>query len=83
MEGSLAGFVMAPAGAYHVVVEEHASTGLRRIEAWPVIAFDSQGAPLLMDTEQLVPVLAILDRFEQPEWRLDGGAPSVQLDWSG
>src|SRR5437763_675146 len=84
-EGSRVGeFVMAPAGAYRVVVVEElpGAAGSRRIEAWPVIAFDRCGAPLLMDTEKLVAVSAILDRYEKPTWHLDGGAPDVHVEWS-
>ena len=80
----MAEFVMAPSGAYRVVViEEGASAaGSRRVEAWPVIAFDRRGVPLLMGTERLVPVSAILDRYENPKWHLDGGTPDVHVEWS-
>jgi hypothetical protein len=81
---SAADFVMAPVGAYRVVVteEERGAATSWRIEAWPVIAFDRCGAPLLMDTEKLVPVSAILDRYEKPTWHLDGGGPDVHVEWS-
>jgi hypothetical protein len=85
MEGSsVAEFVMAPAGAYRAVIVEEVggAAGSRRIEAWPVIAFDRCGVPLLMDTQKLVPVSAILDRYANATWHLDGGAPDVHVEWS-
>jgi hypothetical protein len=83
-DSSAAEFVMAPVGAYRVVIaeEQRSAADSRRIEAWPVIAFDRGGAPLLMDTEKLVPVSTILNRYEQPTWHLDGGAPDVHVEWS-
>jgi hypothetical protein len=79
-----ADFVMAPVGAYRVVIAEgeRGEAASRRIEAWPVIAFDHRGAPLLMDTENLVPVSTILARYDRPTWHLDGGAPDVHMEWS-
>ncbi|HZU60542.1 MAG TPA: hypothetical protein VE983_06220 [Solirubrobacteraceae bacterium] len=76
-------FVMAPAGAYHVVisVEQGGEAQAKRIESWPVIAFDRQGVPLLMDGKQLAPVSEIVDRYQTPDWHLDGGAPHVYVEW--
>ncbi len=80
----MAEFVMAPVGAYHAVIIEDQGdpeSQARRIESWPVVAFDARGAPLLMDTEQLTPVSAIVARYENPEWHLEGGAPHVYVEW--
>ena len=81
----MADFVMAPAGAYHAViaVEQGGTAQARRIESWPIIAFDRRGVPLLMDDKQLTSVTEIADRYENPEWHLEGGAPHVYVEWGG